>query len=68
MYCAGNNIVVYSTEDKSQFFYSSSSNMQGITCMCVSPQKQFIAVCQKDSMAGATWSIFDVKIQAHRRS
>jgi len=36
VYTAGHNVVVYSTDDKSQFFYSGSEETQGITAVTVS--------------------------------
>jgi hypothetical protein len=44
VYTAGHNVVVYNTEDKSQYFYSGSEGTKGITAISLSPLKRHIAI------------------------
>ncbi len=53
VYTAGNNVVVYSAEDKSQYFYSGNEDTQGITAITVSPGGKYIAICERDEARGA---------------
>ena len=66
VYTAGHNVVVYSTDDKSQFFYSGSEETQGITAITVSQNKKYIAICERDVKKGAQCTIFDVSMQRRR--
>jgi hypothetical protein len=62
MYTAGHNVVVYNTEDKSQYFLAGnhhyrfnmsigSEGTEGITCISVSPGKKYLAICEKADKA-----------------
>lgn len=78
MYAAGHNIVVYNTEDKSQYFLSGknfvgvtpavgSENTEGITAIAVSPmKKQYIAICERGEKAQCV--IFDIHTQRKRKT
>lgn len=67
MYSAGHNAIVYSVDDKSQFFYSGIEETQGITAMTVSFNKKYIAICERDETKGAQIKIFEVAIQTKKR-
>jgi len=47
LYTAGHNIVVYSTEEKNQYFLQGSENVEKITNITVSKSKKFLAICEK---------------------
>jgi len=47
LYTAGHNIVVYSTEEKNQYFLQGSENVEKITNIAVSKSKKFLAICEK---------------------
>jgi hypothetical protein len=67
VYTAGHNVVVYSTEDKSQYFYNGNEETQGITAITVSFKKKYIAICERDEKKGAQCSIHDTTIQRRRK-
>lgn len=73
LYVAGNNVVVYSTEEQTQYFirgkYSFYSNLHlslslgdntdtKISCIAVSRSKRYLAICEENSPAVCT--VFDV--------
>lgn len=66
VYTAGHNVVVYNTEDKSQYFYAGSEGTQGITAISLSPQKGYIAICEKGEKAQC--SIFDTQTSRRRKT
>jgi len=61
VYSAGNNVIVYSTEDKSQHVYQGNEESHGITAVAISTYKKFIAICERDNVRGAQCSIFDLQ-------
>jgi cilia- and flagella-associated protein 57 len=61
-------VIVYSVDDKSQFFYSGSEETQGITAISVSFNKKYIAICERDELKGAQCSIFEVAIQRKKKT
>ncbi|CAI2371694.1 unnamed protein product [Moneuplotes crassus] len=66
VYTAGHNVVVYNTEDKSQYFYAGSEGTQGITAISLSPNKGYIAICEKADKAQC--SIFDTNTSRRRKT
>lgn len=66
VYTAGHNVVVYNTEDKSQYFYSGSEGTKGITAISLSPGKKHIAICERG--AKAQCSIFDTATSRRRKT
>jgi len=48
LYVAGHNVVLNSTDDTStQRFLPGSEDVEKITCIAVSPEKKWVAVCEK---------------------
>jgi hypothetical protein len=47
IYPAGHNVIIYDTENKSQKFIHGSDNTLGISAICVSPCKRFLAVAEQ---------------------
>jgi hypothetical protein len=47
MYLSGHNVVIYNTDDKTQFFVPGSENSSGINFVTVSQSKQFVAICER---------------------
>jgi hypothetical protein len=47
MYLAGHNVVVYNTDDRTQYFIPGSENSGGINYIGLSPSKRFLAICEK---------------------
>ena len=68
VYTAGHNVIVYSTEDKSQYFYSGNEETSGITALSLSPGKKYIAICERDEARGAQCTIFDTNTQRRRKT
>ncbi len=76
VYSAGHNIVLYNTEDKSQYFFPGSrfdinaflamEQTEGITCINVSPSKKFLVICEKATRA--VWTVYEIQHQKVRRS
>jgi len=66
VYTAGHNIVVYNTEDKSQYFYAGSENTKGISAISLSPNKGYIAICEKAEKAQC--SIYDTNTSRKRKT
>ena len=66
VYTAGHNVVVYNTEDKSQYFYSGSEGTKGITSISLSPGKKHIAIWER--AAKAQCSIFDTATSRRRKT
>lgn len=66
VYTAGHNVVVYNTEDKSQYFYAGSEGTKGITAISLSPGKGYIAICEKGEKAQC--SIFDTNTSRRRKT
>ena len=70
VYSAGHNIVLYNTEDKSQYFfpgkprfenltfYVAMDQTEGITCINVSQSKKFLVICER--AARAVWTVYEI--------
>lgn len=65
LYTAGHNIVVYSTEEKNQYFLQGSENVEKITNITVSKSKKFLAICEKSQWA--TCTIYDIHSQKRKK-
>ena len=69
VYAAGHNVIVYNTEDKSQFFHPGSEGTHGITALNLSPAGKYVAVCEKGEKGGqATCTIFDFTTQRKKKA
>jgi WD40 repeat protein len=67
LYPAGHNTILYDQAQKTQTrFFSGSEGSEGISCLAVSPNKKFLAVCEK-FQDRAICSIFDVNTGKRRR-
>jgi hypothetical protein len=79
VYSAGHNIVLYNTEDKSQYFFPGMFNdrfkyiqmlamdqTEGITCINVSHSKKFLVICERAQRA--VWTVYEIQHQKVRRS
>ncbi|EGR33091.1 WD repeat protein [Ichthyophthirius multifiliis] len=44
IYPAGYNIVLYDLQDKSQHYYQGTNEYRGISCVCLSPLKRYLAL------------------------
>ncbi|CAE8711809.1 unnamed protein product, partial [Polarella glacialis] len=48
LYPAGHNTILYYADQKTQWrVFPGSEGSEGITCLTVSPNKKFLAVCEK---------------------
>ena len=47
MYLSGHNVVIYNTDDKTQYFIPGSENSSGINFVNISSTKRFLAICEK---------------------
>ena len=61
LYVAGHNVVVYSTDEKNQYFLEGSENVEAITAIAVSPSKRFLAICERAEKARCV--IYDIHTQ-----
>ena len=61
LYTAGHNVVVYSTDEKNQYFLPGRENTEKITAIAVSRSKKYLAVCEKANRAVCT--IYDIHKQ-----
>jgi hypothetical protein len=61
LYSAGHNMVVYSTDEKNQYFLSGQENTEKITAVAVSRSKKYLAVCEKANKAKC--AIYDIHSQ-----
>jgi WD40 repeat protein len=67
LYPAGHNTILYATDQKTQTrFFSGSEGSEGISCLAVSPNRKFLAVCEK-FQDRAICSVFDVNSGKRRR-
>lgn len=75
LYSAGHNIVLYNTEDKSQYFLPGKfenlnslamEQTEGITCINVSASKKFLVICERAQRA--VWTVYEIQNQKVRRS
>jgi hypothetical protein len=47
VYAAGDSVISYFTDQKIQQFMQSSEKMNGITAMCCSPNRRYLAVAER---------------------
>jgi len=47
LYAAGNNVVIFNTEQKSQKFIPGTEKSEGITALAVSPNRKYVAVAER---------------------
>ena len=47
LYTSGHNIVVYSNEEKNQYFLQGQEGTEKITTIGVSKSKKYLAICEK---------------------
>ena len=47
LYTAGHNVVVYSTDEKNQYFLPGQEGTEKITAIAVSFSKRYLAVCER---------------------
>ena len=66
LYTAGHNIVVYSTDEKNQYFLQGQEGTEKITTIAVSKSKKYLAVCEKANRAMCT--IYDIHSQKKRKT
>lgn len=66
LYTSGHNIVVYSTDEKNQYFLQGQEGTEKITTIAVSKSKKYLAVCERSSHAICT--IYDVHSQKNKRT
>jgi WD40 repeat protein len=67
LYPAGHNTILYATDQKTQLkFFNGSEGSEGITCLALSPNRKFLAVCER-FMDKAICSVFDVLTGKKRR-
>eukprot|EP00240_Pyramimonas_obovata_P000064 CAMPEP_0118921440 /NCGR_PEP_ID=MMETSP1169-20130426/720_1 /TAXON_ID=36882 /ORGANISM="Pyramimonas obovata, Strain CCMP722" /LENGTH=1196 /DNA_ID=CAMNT_0006862159 /DNA_START=210 /DNA_END=3800 /DNA_ORIENTATION=+ len=65
IYPAGNNVVVYNTEQKKQKFIPATIDAEGITCLALSPNHKYLAIAEKSEKAIIT--IFDLLTLKRRK-
>lgn len=65
LYTAGHNIVVYSTDEKNQYFLQGSEGVEKISTIAVSKSKKYLAVCEKGPWAMCT--IYDIHSQKKKK-
>ena len=65
LYTAGHNVVVYSTDEKNQYFLQGSEGTEKITTIAISKQKKFLAICEKAEHAMCT--IYDIHSQKKKK-
>lgn len=58
-------MVVYSTDEKNQYFLQGQENTEKITCIAISRQKKYLAICEKSSPA--TCTIYDINSQKKKQ-
>jgi WD40 repeat protein len=67
LYPAGHNTILYAMDQKTQSrFFSGSEGSEGISSLAVSPNKKFLAVCEK-FQDRAICSVFDINSGKRRR-
>ena len=66
LYTAGHNVVVYSTDEKNQYFLPGQEGTEKITCIAVSASKKYLAVCEKTTRALCT--IYDINSQKKKKT
>ena len=47
LYAAGNNVVIFNSEQKSQKFIPATEKSEGITALAVSPNRKYVAVAER---------------------
>lgn len=68
LYPAGHNTILYAGDQKTQArVYPGLEGSEGISCLAVSPNRKFLAVCEKFQERGVC-SIFDVNTGKRRRA
>ena len=65
LYTAGHNVVVYSMDEKNQYFLQGSENVEKISTIAVSKSKKYLAVCEKSRWA--TCTIYDIHSQKKKK-
>lgn len=65
IYSAGQNVVLYSPDTKTQTFLSGAQDSEGICAMCISPNRKFLAVGEK--ALKATVTIYDMSTMKRRK-
>jgi hypothetical protein len=64
LYVAGHNVVVYSTDEKNQYFLEGSENVEKITAIAVSRSNRHLAICERAEKARCV--IYDIHTQKHK--
>ena len=64
LYVAGHNVVVYSTDEKNQYFLEGSENVEKITSIAVSRSNRLLAICERAEKARCV--IYDIHTQKHK--
>ena len=68
IYPSGHNVVIFSTEQKTQKFIPGTENTEGITAMAVSPNKKYVAVAERAKEGEkALVTIFDLHTLKRRK-
>ena len=65
VYPAGHQTVVYNTETKLQKFVAGTSDSEGISGICVSPNNKFLAVAEQSEKAMIT--VYDLQTLKRRK-
>ena len=62
LYVAGHNVVVYSTDEKNQYFLPGQEGTEKITSIAVSASKRYLAVCERTTKVegGGLVTIYDI--------
>jgi len=65
LYTAGHNVVVYSTDEKNQYFLAGQEGTEKITAIAVSASKRYLAVCERTTKVegGGLCTIYDINSQ-----
>eukprot|EP00033_Pygsuia_biforma_P003159 GCRY01003467.1.p1 GENE.GCRY01003467.1~~GCRY01003467.1.p1 ORF type:complete len:1179 (+),score=364.32 GCRY01003467.1:161-3697(+) len=65
VYPAGHNVILYNTEQKTQKFIPGTEKSEGVTCLCISPNKRYVAIAERDERALIT--IYDLHSLRRRK-
>ena len=63
IYVAGHNIIIYNTDEGTQYFVPGSSNSDGINYIALSATSKFLAICERGA-EHAMCTIYDI---VHRK-
>jgi hypothetical protein len=70
LYTAGHNVVVYSTDEKNQYFLPGQEGTEKITAIAVSASKRYLAVCERTTKVegGGLCTIYDINSQKKKQT